>query len=287
MHSCSVAVTTTRPKSAALLFDKVFCLGEACPSEVRLDWRPANFGLPERMEVPIDLVFHPDGRITGSVHDPRTGIPLESGQLQPQDALERVLTQVRNLSIDVVAAHITQTTKHRACPIYESDETFSADYAPGDYQALLGVIEGIALVREECLEWSQVLEFRRDAVVVKQYRRLLHWLDSSLVGRSEQFIEDEIATRLAEYDRAIAKHGLQTLLGSISDLLDPKLITGLAAAGAAASLHSAMLALGLTGGIAVGSVMVKAIQRGVDHLDTRNDQAGPIAYIISARDQFS
>ena len=50
-----------------------------------------------------------------------------------------------------------------------------------------------------------------------------------MVGKSETFIQDEIAERLEDYEFALRKHGIKTVLGAMSEALDGKYLIGTSA----------------------------------------------------------
>jgi hypothetical protein len=81
-------------------------------------------------------------------------------------------------------------------------------------------------VDEDSLRWEQVLEFRHDRQARTKYKRLIHWLDGSMIGKSASYIEDEIAIRLEDYEFALKKHGIKMIIGEIEGILDPAFLAG-------------------------------------------------------------
>ena len=76
----------------------------------------------------------------------------------------------------------------------------------------MACLENLQIVNEENTNWQQVLEFRSDSESKEKYRRMIHWLDGSMVGKSESFIQDELSLRIKDYEAAYKKHGFKTLL---------------------------------------------------------------------------
>ena len=111
--------------------------------------------------------------------------------------------------------------------------TFSIDYPPlpgtlyqnEDHGFILTRLTEIALPDEDVLRWDQVLEFRKDYDSVAKYRRLAHWFDSELVGKSEAFIVEDLQLKLKDYESVIKKHGFKTIVGVLSKLLDMDSLT--------------------------------------------------------------
>jgi hypothetical protein len=110
---------------------------------------------------------------------------------------------------------------YRPVPYYDDRNRLRADYRPGDYGVIAAVLEDIAVVDEQAISWDQVVEFRQDADARAAYRRMMHWLDGSMVGKDPAWIRDEIERRLQEYEAALKKHGVLTVLGVLDRLLEP------------------------------------------------------------------
>ena len=106
------------------------------------------------------------------------------------------------------------------------------------------------------------------------YRRMIHWLDREMLGKEMSFIEDEIAERLDNYKWALKKHGIKTLIGTISSMLSDKdALLGASAAFAAikyaagqdlAALLAAVSILGANLAVKTASVLLEReeIRRG-------------------------
>jgi len=88
---------------------------------------------------------------------------------------------------------------------------------------------------EAALTWEQVLDFRKDKTSRDKLRRFVHWLDKDMAGRSAAFIADEITCRLEDYRAALRKHGIAAALGTLSSVVDSKVLIGGAAAVASLS----------------------------------------------------
>lgn len=160
-------------------------------------------------------------------------------------------------------------------------------HEPGNYRVIVTTLSDLSIIDEEKLVWEQVQQFREDEDVRKKYRKLIHWLDAEMVGKSQAFIRDEISKRLDDYEWALKKHGIETLLGSISDVLDGKFLAGASATGAVLSLLDEP---GLAALTATGLVLSKAIvgisERLVALEDIRRGPNSEVAYIHEARKQL-
>ena len=112
--------------------------------------------------------------------------------------------------------------------VYGSKAERDREYTEGDRQVILAILDGLQMVDEEHLSWDQVYEFRKDKKAQMKYRRLVHWLDKSMVGKSLPFIEDQIGIMIDDYECAMRKHGLKTALGTIEETLEGKYLAGVA-----------------------------------------------------------
>ena len=122
-----------------------------------------------------------------------------------------------------------------ALPVFSSEQKRDAEYAAGDREVVLAALRELDVVDEDELTWEQALAFRQDSAARRDYRRLVHWLDSTMVGRPHSFVVDELGKRIELYRQALRKHGLKTRLGVLASLVDAKALVG-AAAAASASL---------------------------------------------------
>jgi hypothetical protein len=85
--------------------------------------------------------------------------------------------------------------------------------------------------------WEQLSEFRRDPETRDKLRRLRLFAQQNYKDKSKDFIEDDILTRIGDYDEAVKKWGFETKYANITALLNSKLVQG----GLAGSLISGLL----------------------------------------------
>ena len=155
-----------------------------------------------------------------------------------------------------------------------------ASFNPGDARCILSVLRNLDVVDEGKLDWAQVVEFRKDHAARQKFRRLRNWLSSDMVGKTVQQVTDETAVRLDEYNWSIQKHGIQTVTGAISDLLEPSFIaaTGTAVAGFGYAGGAGLAELA-AGGIALGRVVASITTRLIDLSDRKHGQGSEVAFI--------
>lgn len=169
-------------------------------------------------------------------------------------------------------------------PVYGSKNNRNHEYREGNHQTVVATLSNLEIVDEEQLTWKTVLDFRVDKEARQRYNRFLHWLDKEMVGKSQAFIEDEISQRLEDYERAIKKHGIKTVLGTVEEALDGKYLLG--ASGVAGSLTLAghptlgALAAGLLIG---GKIGIKLIQTKLDFDDVERGPNSEISWVYEAK----
>lgn len=182
------AVTLHRPKTAALLFDRVYCADPQIPYDLTPGWTRSPGGIIET------------GGSANRVL--RFGPNLEQ--------LENDIRDHAPTLMDFIARH-----GFRPVPYYETLDSLDSVYAPGDTSFIGLALEDVIVVDEEQLEWNQVVEFRSDEDSAADYRRLVHWFDSTMKEKELTFVQDELASRYEKYKAALKKHGLLNRIGEI------------------------------------------------------------------------
>jgi len=169
-------------------------------------------------------------------------------------------------------------------PVYKSVKERDIEYHEGDRKAIVIALKNIKIVDEDKLTWEQVLEFRKDKEIRSKYRRFLHWLDKDMVGKSQAFIEDEIAGKLEDYENALKKYNIKTVLGTIEEALDRKYLIG--ASGIATTItYAGYPTWGLlTGaGLIVGKMAVKLRETKLDFEDIERGTNSEISWMYEAK----
>lgn len=113
-------------------------------------------------------------------------------------------------------------------PIYESKKDFDNDYIFGDYEIIIATINNLSLVDENALEWDQVLEFRKDKDCQIHYKKFLNFIKDSKQKNDYELIIYDIEKKYDLYKKSLKKHGINTVLGCISDIINAKTISSTA-----------------------------------------------------------
>jgi len=275
------AVAYLTPKVAALCYDRVW--------RGHLPDIPREIGFLGISDAEIDFGF------VGTAHDAFKNLSrrdvafalpyirvtnwiadfIPPGASTREDIVEGL---ARSLAEGVWATHGVQAT-----PVFTSIARRDAQYKEGDRSVVVAVLQNLEIAREDRLSWDQVLEFRRDRQVAAKYRRLTHWLDSDMNGRSWAYIEDEIGLRLNDYRSAMRKHGIESVIGNLSTMVDSKVLLGGSAAVASLSYASDTTAAFVAGGAVVVAGTALSIAKTLLGLsEARRVAAGEIAFVIEA-----
>lgn len=170
-------------------------------------------------------------------------------------------------------------------PIYVSTEERRREFSDGENDALVTAIHDIAVPDENALSWEQIIQFREDAESRSAYRRLVHWAESELVGKSRSYVTDAIAVRLENYEDALRKHGIATVIGAVESLVDPAFIAAAGGISGWLALSGHLSAAAVTGTLLAASKASCSIARGL--LDMRNaarGEHGEVAYVYKIRE---
>lgn len=269
-HGESVALTLGSFKTSALAFDRV--------------WMPPAI----QPDAPDEV------RAYGATLSELWILVINAFLVDHRDALPRLLelrddTPLRNLDGTKPTARALSEMIHAGAgilcvPIYEERHACEADYQPGKYEVVVGSLAGARVVDEDRLQWGQVLELRRDAAAREKYRRFIHWLDVEFVGKSQEFIQDELCQRMSDYDEALRKHGIETVIGTLDSVIDPKFIGGLSALVAGLTYG-----VGISGAVAsaatitLGRVACSLARSLVAINDARTGRSSPLAFVYDLK----
>lgn len=146
-------------------------------------------------------------------------------------------------------------------------------------------VASLKLIDTDACEWEQLLEFRKDTEAMSKLRRLRLFAYENYRDKSRDFIEDDIHTRILDYERAVKKWGFTTTTGAINTLLDSKLIAGgVAGSFLTAYLQEPLLAIAAmigTAGIAIAKLGIELGKRNMDRVEIM--ATNPVSYISYAR----
>ena len=284
----TLAVTYDLPKVSALYYDRIWN-----PARWPGVWNPISSREGEHplpKEVGTNFGQYDDdlrdwamvGQLGMQQTGPGTGFsPPSPGPLRDAMLVDApdVASQVR-MQARLLAQRLGQTpdwkNEYGIVPVYSSLVARDQEYRAGDYEVLAVTLTGLRIVDEDQLTWEQVLEFRRDKENRKKYIRFRHWLDMNMAGQPLAVMEDAIRFALEDYESAINKHGLQTVMGSVADLVDSASIVTL---GASALPQLSLAAFGVSGVLAITGLAVKTAKRKIVAADINPGLNHEIAFV--------
>lgn len=277
----SVALTHDLPKVSALMYDRVWnpirwpeVQGERSdllPNEVGTNFGDADDGFRDLAMVG-ELALRQQG-LGGGFCPPAPGPMRDAMLVDAPDPESKARLQAR-LLVARLNRFLGPEATNGIVPVFSSLNTRDQEYKAGHHEVIAATLLGLKIVDEGQLTWEQVLEFRKDTDNRLKYRRLRNWLDTNMVGSSQAMIEDAVGVRLADYEAAIEKHGLRTVVGSIEDFIHSEALkTALVALGGGA-LIPGLLEVGaiVSGILATTGLAAKMAMRKIDFEDAK---AGP------------
>ncbi len=255
-------VTLTRRKTAALLADRVWGADTLADLAINFGWE-----LPLEVRLRAMLRLHPYFERSPSA-------PKVSPTSQAET--ESFLADVeRDLALG-----LAQASGAAVSPLYSLASRRDLQYRGGDQAAIVCIVDQLAIVDEDQMSWEQVVEFRRDQAARKAHRRFVHWLDREMIDKPVQYIADDLSQRLERYAWSLRKHGIQTVIGSLSNTLNPKSLVASSSAGVAVNVITGqpLWSLLATGGLLLGNAALSLATALVERRDL--EMASPeISYV--------
>jgi len=210
------AAIALKPKTAALCYDRV--------------WGASDGIVPRSIRCWGGTQAEVSGKGLAADYNIKTGRAPIVAMVGPEEKKLEMLRAGTDYGLAATFRDIAKSfsKRHRIYmfPIFDFIEQRNRMYQPGDREIIVTTLSNLDIVDEKQLTWEQVIEFRKDNENKQKYRRLLHWLDKDMVGKSRAFIQDDIAMKLEDYEWAIKKHGIKTVIGTIEETLDAKHLAG-------------------------------------------------------------
>jgi len=193
-----------------------------------------------------------------------------------QDEIYQIYTKIyREFGVDVV-------------PIYSSELAFRNDTVTGPAVGYQAAINQVSLVSSNGVNWNQIVDFREDKESLRKYRALRNWFRQGLKANSVSEATDIIGQKLEDYEWAIRKHGLKTITGTLTSVLDSKQLIALTSASSAAGFMGGPIWAAITAGIILLSgVSVKIADRFIELEDVKRGANSEVAVIYDIKQLFS
>lgn len=265
------AIAVTKPKTAALCFDRVYA------SPIVMEKVPEHIGFYGATYGETYLWAQIKFQLEGFLGGPRQADEdAKQEKEQEHDIAEFMNTHIARMYSD---AHDQSPTI-----VFPTTEDLDSELGRGSARSLALILDGLPVVDEERLEWDQVDEFRQDSEARVKYRRLMRWFDINTPKLTESQLIDEVAIRLDDYEWSIKKHGFELAAGCVTALMDPKFLS----VASAMTAGTTVLAGGVSGLIVgtvtgIGKVVATVTTQAVDALDSRRSSNYEMAYVNELR----
>jgi hypothetical protein len=187
---------------------------------------------------------------------------------------ERVTTVNRNRVIKELVTEYKKEGIHLT-PIYLTPTKYDEIKIVEEQEGVEICLDFIPDIVEEKLTWEQVLEFRKDKKAKMKLDRLRRWFKTDLLKKNEEEIKNILGQKLDDYQWALKKHGIQTVIGGSTSIMSfvsgPTLLK---------LLTESPLAM-VSGGVAIGAGAIAWIgKKVIERTEIKRD---PIAYIYEVR----
>lgn len=137
---------------------------------------------------------------------------------------------------------------------------------PSDF--LVTSLSGISIIDTTALKWDQILSVRSDPSAALKLRRLRSFFEEKYRGRSLRQIEDDLLTRIEDYNLVVKEHRLQTVSVVLDQFMSSKAVL-IAGAGA---LAAALVGAQPTAAVLSASGVSVELGRIVLNLNVRRQQ---------------
>lgn len=136
--------------------------------------------------------------------------------------------------------------------------------------------------------WEQILEFRKDEISLKNFRRLKLFLYDNYKDKPASYIEDDILKRIEDYNNSVSKWGFNTRISTLESILSSK---GLYASSSIAMISAfcempslAFFSGGSAATVALGKIGLKLVKAKREKIELRKES--PLAYVIIAQEKL-
>lgn len=159
--------------------------------------------------------------------------------------------------------------------------TFSGSYPTANEDPVVRLSQ-VQLVDANRASWEQILALRSDAQARLRLQRLRAFAETNYTGKSISYVEDDLASRIDEYEQARKKHGFEVITGSLSALLDANnLHAAVGATLAAAILGGPLAAMSAAACIELGKFSLEFAKRKRTMVDWATSH--PLAYLVETK----
>jgi hypothetical protein len=146
----------------------------------------------------------------------------------------------------------------------------------------------LRLIDASRCSWDQILEFRQDGEARDKLRRLRLFAYENYSGKPNDYIEDDILKRIADYDEAAKQWGFETAQSALNMLLNSKIMGGALTGSLVSTLFGtptlAVASAAAGGTLEIGRIALEVTKQrfALRKLAAEN----PVSYILHARSKL-
>jgi hypothetical protein len=178
-----------------------------------------------------------------------------------------------------IAASFSKQHGTTITPVFFNKKVRDLQYLEGNKNVIVTTINNLNIVDEEELTWDQVFNFRKDKESQLSYKRLQHWLDTNMIGKSQTYVEDDINLKLYNYKKALDKHGIKTVIGTIEETLDSKFLIGTSIASSLPFALDSKLGILVGAGLVIGNIIIKLTKNRLEYNEIEQGPNSEISYL--------
>lgn len=145
-------------------------------------------------------------------------------------------------------------------------------FVPTKYESITNTADGeepiikilnLPIIDRSKITWKQVLELRSDKKSRNKLRRFLLFLHDSYEGKSKEFIEDDILTRLEDFKSTCKDYQFDIILAPIESLIKAKNVLAAATAAIGAAYLGADFNYALAAGVSleIGGMFIEIAKK--------------------------
>lgn len=88
-------------------------------------------------------------------------------------------------------------------------------------------LSNLKLIDATKAPWEQIIEFRKDSAAKKKLRKFRLFAYENYTGKSKNFIEDDLLSKIEEYEKIAEKFGFDVFQATLGNVINSKLFSGI------------------------------------------------------------
>lgn len=164
----------------------------------------------------------------------------------------------------------------------------TSDFLKPNDNDLTFTLSNIPLIDTSSVDWETIIDIRNNQDAKRKLTNLRLFMHKNYVGKSKEFIEDDLSEKIMEYENICRDYRIETKISMLSSLMHSKSILAMAVTSVFAILvNEPMVAsTAMLSGVSleIGKICLEAAKRKhAFHVLERNHE---LAYIIDCKSKF-